>query len=399
MSSSATASRTRSPRTLAHRVRSMAAGFALACTSFAVALLLCEGLIRLLAPQQLVEVRPDIWMPVDTLGWVHRPNLNTTINMGEKTVRVITDAEGNRVGADGRRAAAHNILVLGDSYMAALQVEYEESIPGLLEEGLASHGLPASIRDTGVGAWEPAQYLFRSRQALERERFDLMLVFVYLGNDIVRERRGPYPPREPVPTRHVRLPRAASKAEIIDALLYPINDRLEAHSHLFVFFKQRAKVLLMRAGLTAREDPVELRVSGAEGPQWGITADILAEIAREGARHGTPALFIFLPASYQVDSLEFADYVRGFELEDGTLDIDQPNRLLLREMTQRGLEVIDPTSALRKAHTAGVRMHGRVDPHFSAEGHRLVAELLEPVVLERLQGSNQRAGIARSARR
>src|SRR5213076_68873 len=43
------------------------------------ALLLAELLIRLIAPQQLVLVRPDVWEPVDTVGWMFRPNLNTTV--------------------------------------------------------------------------------------------------------------------------------------------------------------------------------------------------------------------------------------------------------------------------------------------------------------------------------
>lgn len=361
-----------------------AAGLALSSASLAIALLLAEGLIRLAAPQQLVEVRPDIWMPVDTLGWVHRPNLNTTINTGERTVHVYTDADGNRVGSKGRVVADRSILVLGDSYMAALQVEYEESVPGLIESSLAAKGMPVSVRNTGVGSWEPIHYYYRARQAFRCEPFDLMLVFVYLGNDIVPARRPPYLAREPVSTRHVRFPRSVAKWELIDALLYPINDRLEERSHLFIFMKQRGKVLLMKAGLTAREDPVELRVSAADGPQWGITADIFVEIAAEATRRGTPALFVLLPASYQVDRREFEDYVSGFGLQQGMLDIDQPNRIMLREMRERGLEVVDATEALRAAHTDATPMHGRVDPHFSSAAHAVVSRFIEPMILERL---------------
>ena len=371
-------------RSFRRRLLGLAAGLALSAVSLAVALLLAEGLIRLAAPQQLVEVRPDIWMPVDTLGWVHRPNLNSTINTGEGTVHVYTDSDGNRVGSKGRVVADRNILVLGDSYMAALQVEYEESIPGRIESSFAARGMPVSVRNTGVGSWEPIHYLYRAQQAFRCEPFDLMLVFVYLGNDVVPARRPPYKARELIPKRNVRFPSSLAKSEIIDALLYPINDRLEERSHLFIFIKQRGKVLLMKAGLTAREDPVELRVSEADGPQWGITADIFAEIAADAARRGTPTLFVFLPASYQVDRSEFEDYVSGFGLEQGMLDIDQPNRIMLREMRERGLDVVDPTEVLRAAHTDATPMHGRVDPHFSAAAHEVVSKFIEPMIVERL---------------
>src|SRR5712691_3072264 len=56
--------------------------------SFVVALVLAEVLVRFAAPQQLVALRPDVWQPADSVGWRFRPNLNTTVNTGERTVHV-----------------------------------------------------------------------------------------------------------------------------------------------------------------------------------------------------------------------------------------------------------------------------------------------------------------------
>jgi hypothetical protein len=364
--------------------RVIALNLAMLTLSLLLSLLLAEGAVRLLAPQQLVRVRPDIWQPADTFGWVHRAHLNTSINTGEGSVRIFTDHEGYRVGADGRVEAPRSVLILGDSYMAAMQVEYEESIPGLLESRLASRGVPVSIRNTGVSSWDPPHYLLRARDALPRERFDHVLVFLYLGNDIVRSRTEYYRPREPVTDRPLRIPRRATRGEVIDALLYPINDFLEERSHLFILMKNRLKLLMMRAGLTARVDPVELRVSEATSSRWDVTADICADIAAEAAIHDTPVLFVLLPASYQVDRAEFDDYLRGFGIDENLLDVDQPNRLMLEKLSERGLEVLDATGALRAAHADGVRTHGRVDPHFNAAGHRIVADLVEPLLFDRL---------------
>jgi hypothetical protein len=375
------------PQTRPAAARVIALNLTMLSLSLLVSLLLAEGAVRLLAPQQLVRVRPDVWMPADTLGWVHRPNLNTSINTGEGPVRIFTDHEGYRVGADGRIEASRAVLVLGDSYMAAMQVEYEESVPGLLEARLAARGMPVSVRNTGVTSWDPPHYLLRARDALSRERFDHVLVFLYLGNDIVPSRTERYRPREPIPNHPLRFPRSARRAEVIDALLYPVNNFLEERSHLFVLLKNRLKLLLMQAGLTARADPAELRVSEATSGRWDVTADICADIAAEAAKYDTPALFVMLPAAYQVDRAEFEDYLRGFRIDENLLDIDQPNRLMMAKLSERGLDVLDATEALRAAHARGVRTHGRVDPHFNSAGHATVADLVEPVLFERLSAA------------
>src|SRR5437879_3707351 len=118
------------------------------------------ALLRRVWPQQLAIKRPDICQAVETLGWAHRPNVNTTINTGERTVRVITDRDGLRVGLRGRVEGKRHVLLLGDSFMEALQVEYEQSVAGLLEARLTSRlGEPVAVRNGGVGGWDPPQYL------------------------------------------------------------------------------------------------------------------------------------------------------------------------------------------------------------------------------------------------
>src|SRR3989442_7554034 len=100
------------------------------------ALLLGEVVVRIVAPQQLIILRPDIWMPVDSVGLTFRPFVHSTINTGERPGHVVTDSQGFRVSAGGRPSARTRVLLIGDSFMAALQVEYEQSLAGLLEKGL-----------------------------------------------------------------------------------------------------------------------------------------------------------------------------------------------------------------------------------------------------------------------
>ena len=338
-------------------------------------------MVRVLMPQQLIIKRPDIWQGADHVGWTHRPNVRAELNTGEGTVLFVTDHEGYRVGRLGRVAGDRRILLLGDSFVEAAQVEYEDSLAGLLESGLSrSFGTGVAVRNTGVGGWDPPQYVLQARAALSREPFDLVLVVVFLGNDVVRRRIEDLPARPPTEVHEFRLPNRASYSEIKDALLYPLNDTLEVRSHLFILLKVRLGVLLMRLGLSAEFFPDEFYRSEAASPRWEITADILADIAHAAAEVGTPTLIVLLPTVFQVESEIFEEYLLGFGIDRTRVDLGQPNRLLREALRDRGLNVVDLLPPLQEAHERGTRLYGRIDRHLSAEGHYVIAGYLEPIV-------------------
>jgi hypothetical protein len=345
-----------------------------------------ESMVRLLLPQQLIIKRPDIWEGVDRVGWAHRPNVRVELNTGERTVLFVTDHEGYRVGRFGRVAGHSRILLLGDSFVEAAQVEYEDSLAGLLESRLSRRlGTPVAIRNTGVGGWDPPQYLLQAKLALSRESFDLMLVVVFLGNDVVHRRTEYFPPRLPTEVHEFRLPRTARYSEIKDAMLYPLNDLLEVRSHLFILLKTRLAVVLMRLGLSADEFPEVFYRSEATSPRWEVTADIIAEIAHLGEQSSTPTLIVLLPTVFQVERETFEEYLRGFGIDRRRVDLEQPDLILGAALRARGLTVVDLLPILREAHERGATLYGTIDRHLSNEGHSVIAQHLEPIVATHLR--------------
>jgi len=63
-----------------------------------------ELCVRLLAPQQLISFRPDIYVPEAGRGWHLAANLNTTIKTGEGEVHLYKDTNGHRIGVSGALA-------------------------------------------------------------------------------------------------------------------------------------------------------------------------------------------------------------------------------------------------------------------------------------------------------
>ena len=368
-------------------LRVIASHLALTAGSILLMFVIIEGLVRVFIPQQLILIRPDIWAPKNVVGWQHAPNLDIKINTGEREIRLLTDANGHRIGSVNQTDSAYKILALGDSMIAALQVEYEQTLTALLEGMLSKElGDRVLVVNTAVGGWNPSHYLIKARQQLGLTKYNMMLVFIYLQNDIRSRRMHESPPRQSALRHKLRFPRNVSSEELINAIAYPINDFLETRSHSFILFKDRARFLLMRLGLSARYFADVLLRSEAGSPRWALTADICADIAREAATYDVPILFVLLAGVIQVDENLAGSNARALGIDPQLIDLGQPSRLLTSELEDRGLIVVDATDALKSAHRSGRGdLYGRIDHHFGPNGHGVVAEFIKPIVLEMFQ--------------
>jgi hypothetical protein len=370
MNTSATQRPSRWKRTLANAL--------LLATSLLFAAGIAELGVRIVQPQQLIILRPDLWQPADTVGWIHRPNVDAEVNTGERTVRLITDHEGFRVGAAGRRSGVP-VLLLGDSFMEALQVEHEQSLAGLLETSLSEvTGSPVAVRNAAISGWAPTQYLARARALLPREDYRLVITALFVGNDARPDRVDYTPPRATAERQRFRIPREFSGTELVRSTLYPINDLLEVRSHLFILLRTRLATLRMRTGTSGGYFPSEFLKSELTAPRWKIAGDVSQEIAELAEAHGAQALFVLIPSDFQVNSANFHQQVRGFGLDTTAIDLDQPSRRLEEELTGRGLRVVNVLAAFRQLNEDGESLYGDTDLHLSPAGHEALARLVTP---------------------
>jgi hypothetical protein len=349
-----------------------------------LSLLVAEGLTRIFMPQPLVLLRPDVWMPLEHIGWRHTPNTDTRVNTGDREVRFRTDEQGFRIGATLPAPGDKTLVALGDSFVEALQVEYEDTMTSLLENRLTVRlGTSLRVLNAGVGGWDPNQYRIELERILGVRSVDGLIVFIYLGNDIVDSHVEDYEPRRPVERHYLRVPQRLEWRELVLSIAYPINDFLETRSHLFVLFKRRLKYVLMRVGLTPYYIPDVLLRSQTSSLRWGVTASILNEIELIGERHGLQTLFVLIPSLFEVDLTEGQKTAQAIALDGKGLDLDQAHILLGAELKKLNLSVIDMTSALRAAIAQGIpEVYGRVDYHLGKGGHQLVAKTLEEPIWE-----------------
>lgn len=352
--------------------------------STVVSLVVVEGLTRLLAPQSLILLRPDIYIPTEQLAWRHAPNVDTSVNTGEREIRWKTDDQGIRIGGDLSKPSEMTLLALGDSFLEAMQVEYEDTMTALLEKRLSSSlGRSMRILNTGVGGWDPNQYRIQLEKILGNPHISIngVVVFVYLGNDIIGYHTDNYPPRQSVVRHALRLPNRLEWNELVAAVAYPINDFLEIRSHLFILVKTRLKYALMKMGLTAYYFPRTLLRNEASSERWKITADVLEEIAVIGKHHDLKTLFVLLPSPSEANPEEGLETANSFGITSEEINLDQAHLLLGEQLRKRDLSVVDMTPALRAANRERMPdVYGRVDNHLGRGGHQVVANTIEEVI-------------------
>lgn len=367
---------------------------ALLSTSVLIGLALAEFSVRWLAPQQLIVARPELYQPDDTIGWKHRANVKTILNTGDGPVHFRTDANGYRIPwneSAGEATADLRILAIGDSFLESTAVEAEATIPEILKKRLTvSLNKKVAIDNAGVGGWDPNQYLMQARRSLAKTHYDLGLVFVYIGNDLVSEAADSYPPRQVAQIHSFRLPTTLKSKDWIKAVFYPVNDFLKGHSHLYLFFKTRLQVPLARLGLTAAYFPEYFALSDRNNRHWDATAGVCDAIRREFGSRGVPVIFVLLPTSYQVNPEVFDRYVKSFSIRKDAVALDQPNRLLGARFQSASLTFLDPLAEMRQRNAQGVRLYGTVDDHLNAAGEQALADLLFPMIRKVLANRNVR---------
>lgn len=352
------------------------------------AILLAEGIVRVFIPQSLHYENEGIWKPDSGIGWRHHENTHVIANFGEGEITFRTDENGFRVNASGYGKADSSscgVLVLGDSFMEGVQVESKNTLPQLLQSKLNS--LPRGnthFYNAGVAAWNPNHYFLEGHRVLRETqlKIDEVLVFLYVGNDVIRAEVSNFRPNDRFAKRSFRLPRKFRRAEFVNGIIYPLGDYLERKSELYMLVKKRNHRLLQGMGLTSRYFPAVFDVSEAVSEGWEVTTQVCKKIQSEFNASGIPVRFVLIPTTYQVNALIMQEYVHDFDINMDSVDLKQPNRILGELFARDSLKLYDPLDFFRAKTQNGEILYGRFDAHFNTEGHKAMADYLMPILTE-----------------
>lgn len=348
--------------------------------SICVGLILCEVLLRYAIPQTL-----GVWTQTRDGLILLRPSLNEYLY--KFNTHVSTNALGFRdVEHELKNSKkTYRILLLGDSFMEALQVEFEESFPHLLEAEL-NKMLPwhVEVINAAVSGWgtdDEVTYLARRGMALHPNR---VLFGTTLHNDISDNLEQRYHVREGERLR----PKPVTEASLLRHFNLQIRSYLVSHSHLYQILYQGWKSIGTRkAGSRLTEHVVELmRVeSGATVKNgWWVTRQRIAEANQLSKLGGTQVTVFSIPLIYQVDRQAYAELLATYDLSVEQFDPNKPRAMLLQILEQENIPGIDmlPEFLQSIRESGGQPLYIRGDGHFNRNGHRTAASVVSRQVAD-----------------
>ncbi len=342
-----------------------------------VMLILGELIIRWLKPQQLIYINENVWQSDTIVGWKHTPNVNLKINTGEQEVNFRTDSNGFRINVvNNRTDSAINILAIGDSFVEAIQVENENTMNEKLRKKLSEKGINTTIRNTGVGGWSMGQYYLQAKNELARVKYNLGIVYIFIGNDFADSFDTILPAKKPDFSNTFKIPLSFDKNEWIRYFLYPINNKLEMKSHLFVLFKKTSKIVLAKLGLTAYYFPDIFLISEANNKKIETLKVATNTIKKIFEEYNTPLIFVLIPESYQVNTEIFNEYVKMFNIERERTDLYQPNKIARQVIGETKCVLLDPIEYYKSLSKNGQSLYFKTDNHFNENGHEALANFI-----------------------
>ena len=124
--------------------------------------------------------------PHPLLGWTSEPGITFDNQMDEAMVRVSYNTAGfrDREHTYENPAGAYRIVVLGDSYMEAYSVEFDQAFHFLIEKIARSKGIDVEVISLGVGGYGTLQEYLVYREIGRKYKPDLVLLAFTSSNDV-----------------------------------------------------------------------------------------------------------------------------------------------------------------------------------------------------------------------
>jgi len=362
------------------------ASLLLVLTSVCVGLILCEALLRYAFPQTL-----GVWSQTRDGLILLRPSFKAYLP--KFGTHVQTNSLGFRdVEHDVESGTeTYRILLLGDSFMEALQVEFEESFAHLLEEEL-NKILPCHVEviNTGVSGWgTDDQVTYFSRRGRELQPNLVLLAFT-LHNDISDNLEERYHFRDGERLRS----KPVTHASLFRHINLKIRSYLVSHSHLYqLAYRSWTSVAVADAGSQLRHHVVDLMMVEHETAienGWWITKQLLLE-ANQLSKSGGAKMAVFpIPLTYQFDSRAYAALLATNQLSEEQLDPNNPQVMLQHILAEENIPDIDilPEFLGYTSSSGGQPLYIWGDGHWNRAGHRVAASVVSRKLVDVIRQSD-----------
>lgn len=357
----------------AHRKYSVTVTVAALVAALGVGLLLSEMLLRLFYPQTL-----GVWAQTRDGLILLRPTLHVFHETFGTHVQTNSFGFRDREHELGKQAGTLRVLVLGDSFMEALQVDAQDAFSALLEREL--HALlecQVEVINAGVSGWGTDDEVTYLKRRGARLRPDVVLFAATLHNDISDNLEGRY---------HI-----VDQGQLVEKPVRELpwyrywgleaRSYLASHSHLYqIVYQSWKSVGRSDAGARLTSHVVELmrNVPSDEANRgWWVTQQLLEEAKSLAKADGFMLAMFIIPTVYEVDDQSYSDLLAAHRVNESDLNRDKPVETLAGILDREGIDSINLLPAFRtRSHDSGQQLYIQGDGHFNKEGHQLAASVV-----------------------
>lgn len=376
----------------AARGRRLVGGLVLAGFGVGLALLALEAGVRLL------HLVPDrFWRPDAQLGTALIPNAQGwwTQEEHEFLVPVQINAEGRRDLDRGvaKSSDAFRIMLLGDSFVEALQVPLDDTFARGLEHRLsAASGRPVEVISMGVSGYGTASQYLWYRDVGRRYHPDLVLLSFYPGNDVRNNSPTLERALRPLYTADGRLERVIGSEQ--DGQRRGLN-RSAAYTYIrkLILTRQPALAARLSAWGLIKESalrpvplqegvPVDYWVYAQSPPAdwqdaWARTEQLLSAFHDQVRADGAKFVVMVVTAREQIYPADWQQVVQTYPaMQAITWDVNGPERRVLDWCARSQTQCVALSPAFVAARDQSPRLHFQFDGHWTAAGHALAAETM-----------------------
>lgn len=368
-----------------------------------VALALGETVARIFRPLSTVE-----YSMLSEVGPVLTPLQQTRWVNEDYDVKIFTNSAGfhDVEHPTEKPAGVYRILVLGDSYVEALQVPIEEGFTQRLQHELGTRvtGRRIEVINLGVSGSGPSQYYRILEQKGLAYAPDLVIMAMLPGNDF----RDSLPVLSGVVFKPYYSIRSDGTLEYIPPDLSGLGTQYRSFLRRSAFLHLIRKVVvsgtiegwLAQIGLLAPAGavnqgsakaliPLDWYVYVKDPPDpwpeaYRITLRMIRESRELAARHGAEFLVMIVASTVEVE-VRWEEALRGYgRAGEFQWDFQRPSREIFRVGKELGFESID----LREPFQADFLATGQSgswphDGHWNERGHQLAAEVVADHLVRR----------------
>lgn len=278
------------------------------------------------------------------------------------------------------------VLVLGDSFIEALQIPFEQSFPSLLQRELEGR-VPGHVEviNASVSGWGTDDELKYLTSYGRQWKPDLIVVAMTLYNDVndnLRERF--HTVRDGVLVAKTGT-RASFSQYTITQLKGFLATRFQTYQVLIRAKRSRETQAEARQLSTHMVDMFGSSPDGRMTRGLELTRLLLERIRVIAAEDRSRVVLVLIPLAVQLSNAQFA----GFAESLPGAQVDQPQVQMKRIGQRAGIDVIDLLSGFREwAATGAGPLYLSRDGHWDRSGHRLAARIVSTELLRRgLAGS------------